>query len=364
MKPIARMVALVLFAVGCARLAPGAEPDSLLEGMVQTLRSGRALGVGEVAAAIGAFDRYHRDLNRQYPNSHINFPEPVRTQRFINNVRLSMIDPEGHWHEPFTDHSRHNVLPYLMREYDATFNPLVLYCTVFPASDSGHLDHAVRAYETLLETDRFLARQVVWLSSRQRLAPSWLVAYYVDRQELDEAKQALALVDDGGDVRWKETQAFLFEKQGDHVRACSLYQQISESTKTPRTLLGFYQRNADLQDGQGVTYRRRLEELTNRIFPAGMRRVGLHSFADAPRAGVAMKGFSFAARKIGLLKDSVVVAVDGVEIVNSEQYKFVRDLDAANPRMELIFWNGDRYVATTVTLTDRRFGLSLEDYAP
>jgi hypothetical protein len=161
-----------------------------------------------------------------------------------------------------------------------------------------------------------------------------------------------------------ETQAFLLEKQGDHVRACTLYQQISERTKALRTLIGFYQRNADVHDGQGVAYRQRLEELTNRVFPAAMRRVGLHSFADAPRTGVTMQGFSFAARRIGLVKDSVVVAVDGVEIVNSEQYAFVRDLDAANPRMELIFWNGERYVAAEVTLPDRRFGLSLEDYSP
>jgi hypothetical protein len=57
MRHLFQRVALAALVAGCVRLAPGAEPDSLLDGMLQTLRAGRSLTAGEVSAAIGAFDR-------------------------------------------------------------------------------------------------------------------------------------------------------------------------------------------------------------------------------------------------------------------------------------------------------------------
>ncbi len=44
------------------------------------------------------------------------------------------------------------------------------------------------------------------------------------------------------------------------------------------------------------------------------------------------------------------------------QYIFVRDLDASNPRMDLILWNGNEYVEIVTDLKNRRFRLSLADY--
>ncbi len=73
---------------------------------------------------------------------------------------------------------------------------------------------------------------------------------------------------------------------------------------------------------------------------------------------------------------AVIVAVDGYQVENVKQFNFIRDIDLTKPDMDIIFWDGEMYLAVTFNfgeLSDgvlvnsvgrRSLGVRLETYVP
>jgi len=245
---------------------------------------------------------------------------------------------------------------------EATNDPFLAFCAVFPALDQKEVSYAAKCFETLTDRDAFLANLAVVWSFRWFRDPKWLLTHYANSGQRDKAKDVADMAAATGLLPAMEAKVHLLEESGEYAEAEACCREIEQRHDYVGALVGFYRRHNDQEDKNGTTYQQRYEELRKRCFPKGLHKVQLVGSSEPPAHGVSFKGENSTMRHYGFRPETVVCAVDGYQVENPTQYYFVRELDAANPRMDLTIWSGDRYQDITVSINNRRFGVDLTSY--
>ncbi len=209
-------------------------------------------------------------------------------------------------------------------------------------------DEAVAAYEKGVAR----ANDAVGVSNNCK----WLVNYYYDNGRKQEA---FALAQRAAEVYSADglmTMAGLLEKSGDLSGAEGYFKRNKERYDLIGPLFNFYERNS-----QNPEYQTKLEELTTRLFPEGMRQVDLSDFQQKPEKGVIILSWSRKLSENGLASGDIIVAVDGYQVDNLDQFYIVRD-KVDDPQVSFIVWHKNRYLHIDAKLKNRRFGVDIETY--
>jgi hypothetical protein len=97
--------------------------------------------------------------------------------------------------------------------------------------------------------------------------------------------------------------------------------------------------------------------------PADKKQVTLASFTGAPTGGVQFDQTTDEMMDNHLSSDDVIVACDGIQVENAQQYTSVRDATDSSA-MTLIVWDGKRYHELYVHQPHRKFGVQMHTYKP
>ncbi len=184
----------------------------------------------------------------------------------------------------------------------------------------------------------------------------WLVNYYYDNGREAEAfalaKRAAEVYSAGG----LKTLAALLEKSGDLAGAEEYFKRNRERYDQIGPLFNFYERHSEKAE-----YQARFEELAVQLFPEGLREVDLSDFTLKPEKGVIILSSSQKLREYGLASGDIIVAIDGYQVDNLEQYYIVRD-KSDEPQVRFIVWHKNRYLNVDAKLKNRKFGVDIETY--
>jgi len=207
--------------------------------------------------------------------------------------------------------------------------------------DAGLQDEAAAAYEKAIAK----AGDRVGVSDAR-----WLVGYYCDRSRTDHARAVAELAADVGSAAGFQTMGYFFERMGRYTDAQEWYEKIverygdRETTREP--LDNFYIRYTHrVGDGR---FGGEAAAALARVFPAGLERVSVAEIDGPPRLRDAMHavrvaGDSQRSTRFGLLKDDVVVAVNGYRVHNDRQYRLLWTFDD-RPEATVIVWRQGRAV--------------------
>jgi hypothetical protein len=202
------------------------------------------------------------------------------------------------------------------------------------------------------------AYQLAVEKARDRVAVShhvlWLVGYYCDRSQIERARAVADLAADVYSSTGIRTKAYFLERIGRYAEAEEWYRKIVERYgETSRAPLDeFYIRYEHrVADGR---FAREAKAALARVFPAGLERVTVGELKAAPVDGVRISGRSQASTRFGLVKDDVVVALEGYRVRTHAQYDVLRTLDDT-PRRSIIVWRHGRYLEIHGEIRFRRY---------
>jgi tetratricopeptide (TPR) repeat protein len=203
--------------------------------------------------------------------------------------------------------------------------------------DLGLQDEAAAAYEKAIEK----ARDRVGLSN----SLEWLVGYYCDHARLQRAREVAQLVADVYSASGLATMGYFLERMGRYKEAEEWYEKVVEryGEDSRGSLDEFYIRY-ERRVGDGRFAAAAAAALA-RVFPAGLERVSMAEFTGPPRPGegVRVTGLYQRSTRFGLVKDDVVVALNGFRIHDDRQYHIVWTFDD-RPEATVIVWRQGRYV--------------------
>lgn len=141
--------------------APAAKP-SIQDAAMQKLRKGEALTAEEKARCNAAHEEYYQRLAAKYDHcSNTEFPEPDRTDFFVNCIRMSLIDFSTHGGWAFSSDLKDVVYDGLKKKIEESHDPFVMFCAIFPALDADDEKSAVDYFNKLRAADVFLAKKVI-----------------------------------------------------------------------------------------------------------------------------------------------------------------------------------------------------------
>jgi tetratricopeptide (TPR) repeat protein len=154
------------------------------------------------------------------------------------------------------------------------------------------------------------------------------------------------------------TLALLREAQGRYAEAETLYRKVQERYHGDRTQLdAFHCRNA----ARSPECARAWEERKGQLFPQGMRPFAQPEAPVPPTRGIRFAKQTWYLGRQGLAPDAVIVALDGIQVENQQQYLLVRELKWEDD-MTLVVFQGGAYRTLQVAPPRRRFGVDLKDY--
>lgn len=342
-----------------------AEASAACEQVLQKLRNGETPTEAEKARCGDAPELFFAEVSRQTGRSvNFKFPEPERTLFYLLAIQAGLVDWERHGGWAFISDIRHHVQPRLKALFAEKPEPLLAFCLLFPAQESGDTAEAGRLLDYLADHDVFLAGKAVEWTATASGDPDWYIDYYLNKGQAGRAEQLAGFAQASGSQAGLEARARLLIRLGRLAEAEACYKEVETRHAYVGSLAGFYLAQRDQRDAEGVTYQQRLDELIARCFPGGLRTVRLEDFSAPPGAGVVFNEDDNRIRRAGLAKGAAIVALDGRAVADLAQYYIVREMDAANPQMELIVWTGTEYKAVTLFVPRRRFGLDLQSYVP
>ncbi len=183
-----------------------------------------------------------------------------------------------------------------------------------------------------------------------------LVDYDLVHGKTDEAIQVAQKAADTGSQRGMETQMHVLEKQDKLDQAESIGQEIKERYGDDDDLVALYAQ-------YGSHFPDKHSELERKFFPNGLNRIEFISYSqkEKPEAGCQITSDSPQLKPAGLLKNDIIVALDGYEIKSEMQYVFVRSL-TDTPKMVFVVWRDKKYLEINASLPGRRFYADISDY--
>lgn len=187
----------------------------------------------------------------------------------------------------------------------------------------------------------------------------WLVNYYYDHGKQEEAMKVARMAASAYSYYGLETLLKLYERMDRIDEAEEIAKLIEKRYDSPDPRAGLYHRQ--IAKGGGPVYAERFEEIVEKIFPSGLEKVTLSSFASPPADGLVTYGESKQSKEIGLQSRAVIVAVDGIRVRNRKQFDLLNRLTYSED-MSLIVWQGGRYQEIKAHLWRRIFNVELKDY--
>jgi hypothetical protein len=188
----------------------------------------------------------------------------------------------------------------------------------------------------------------------------WMVRYYFDHGLKDKARDIADMGSRVYSYRGLEAQALYFELSRKYPLALDWYQKIEERYGTKDEVVAFYARyKAATGDKK---YDAAAEKILRRLFPLGIQRVTLKSFANRPGSGVLVQEDSVLLKKAGLAKGDVIVALYGTRVNSWTEYNYVRKT-RLDPEMDLIVWKpAGQFIQTKASPPQHSFGVKMTTY--
>ena len=186
----------------------------------------------------------------------------------------------------------------------------------------------------------------------------WLVNYYFDHDRKGEAQKIAddaAKVYSAGGLR---TKARLAERMGEFEKAESLYQEIDQRYPSISSYVwNFWWRLKD----QSETYSKAWKDLIAENLPDGLKEVKMEQLKGEPKTGVVVDT-SPSSSVNGIKNGSILVAVDGYEVENLQQFEFISKLRIAeNGMMRSIMWTGESYKEENLNPYGRKASFKFTD---
>jgi tetratricopeptide (TPR) repeat protein len=199
--------------------------------------------------------------------------------------------------------------------------------------DLDHEDEAAATYENAI-------REV-----RDRVAVSnhlkWLVGYHCDHGRTARAREVAGIAAETGSGGGMSALGYFFERMGQFEEAEKAYQSLVDRYDDRRALDEFYVRYQ--QRFGGERFRSEAEAALSRLFPKGLERVSLADLTTPPgEAGVRISGRYHRSTRFGLLKDDLLVALNGYRVRNDPQYQCLWSF-TDEPEAIAIVWRAGRY---------------------
>jgi hypothetical protein len=165
----------------------------------------------------------------------------------------------------------------------------------------------------------------------------WLLHYDYERRDAASARGVAQTAADAHCKIGPATLGSLCERDGALAEAERYFAMEARRSAAPSALWAFYRRQVE---GRHEGFRWKLQALEDELFPGGLRHVDRNDFNERPRGGVLVMDED--ARHQGLQQGDVIVAIDGIEVRDYDQYSLVRDGDAGMD-LHLIVWRGGDY---------------------
>jgi hypothetical protein len=190
----------------------------------------------------------------------------------------------------------------------------------------------------------------------------WLVDYYQDKGHTARARHLARMAADTGSQRGMETLAHLMERTGELEQAEEIFRSIAQRYTTGQNILGAFcirlaRRTGDKADmEQG-------KSLLAKALPRGLESWTDADAAQPPTDGARVTFVFPRARRIGLRKDDIVVAIDGLRVRDAWARPVITNL-RLEPDMALVVWRDGRYQELALEVPQRWFGATFETYKP
>jgi tetratricopeptide (TPR) repeat protein len=183
-----------------------------------------------------------------------------------------------------------------------------------------------------------------------------LVDYEYDHGQkadaLQLAQNAAAVGSRGG----MNVYLLLSEKMGDFTTAEHMGVAIRDRYDDSVELFVLYHNQPDKFPGKA-------DAMLKQVFPRGIVPVTLTSFHGPPVEGDQIEGSSETLDAAGLGPTDVIVALDGKQVANSDQYDYVRAM-LTGPLMDIIAWHQGQYIEVKSSPPRHRFDVEMQTYPP
>ncbi len=218
--------------------------------------------------------------------------------------------------------------------------------------EKGHDDEAAVAYQR--EMDEAYNRVHACNDAK------WLVDYYVDKNNVEEARKVATMAAEVYCSAGLETMARFYESQKQYDDAERFYKKMVERYSEETELSAFYVRHEKQGGGR---FKALAAAGLKKLFPDGPERVKLSDFSGPPSDGVEVQSDSERSRRIGIAKGVIIGALDGYRVHSLHQYERVKAL-SRKPESALVYWDGKTWAETTGSGRLRRIGATMGTYAP
>jgi tetratricopeptide (TPR) repeat protein len=220
-------------------------------------------------------------------------------------------------------------------------------------AELGFPDEAAEAYQKGFDGSRdrvFAANEA-----------DWLVEYYYERGQIEKAEAVAREAADTGAGAGLLVLARLTERLGRLDEAEELYRDNFEHYDSPRSLAGFYYRQARVAGN--AEYETRFRDALALALPSGLEQLDRDSLPPQPTDGVVIRKENDNTKRFGIKWGHVIVGFDGFRVRDLRSYHTIRLL-SHSPQMKLVIWRGNSYDDVEVELWDRWFNVAMEDLAP
>lgn len=187
-----------------------------------------------------------------------------------------------------------------------------------------------------------------------------LIRYYWNQGEkkkaYDVADFAADQVYSGAGLRAKGE---LLEMDGRYKEAAEYYRKLEERYNTKYDVLRFVARyKAKVGDN---AFDDLVKSRVNNVYPAGMEKVKLADFKEAPADGVYISATGPEVTRAGLSQGHIIVALYGTRVHDMDQYGYLRD-SSSETELDLIVWTGTQFIEVKASPPKLRFGVDFTNY--
>lgn len=187
----------------------------------------------------------------------------------------------------------------------------------------------------------------------------WLVHYYLDHGEKEKARKLANMAGKVYSYSGLAAKAEYLEETGDYAGALKWYKRIEERYDAPSAVAQFISR---YKASTGNTrFDAELQSRLDGLFPGGIQKARLGDFQDPPVEGVIVRGENDLTEEAGLSSGDIIVAAQGIRVLNFQQYSYARD-SVTTPQLDLIVWQGNGYHEIHASPPRHRFGVSFRTY--
>ena len=187
----------------------------------------------------------------------------------------------------------------------------------------------------------------------------WLIKYYMKKGRTEDARKEADFAGEVYSAVGLEAKAEFLEATEDYAGAFQWYANIEDRYGDPQPLIAFCLRYK-VKTGD-TRYDGEVRQRLGKLFPKGIEKASLGDFQGPPADGTLIQEENDLIRAAGLHQGDVVVAINGIRDHNFLQYNYARD-SSANPELDLIVWQGQRYNEIKASPPNHRFGVAFGDY--